>query len=149
MRISDAARSVAVLLMVATLLPACGGSSSGAAQPSLAPPMVIERFLRAANQNDLDTMARLFGTQEGPVSELWPKKEQDDRLFLLASVLRHTDYTIGQEQIVPGRRDVATKYPVRLVINGEPVEVPFTLVRGQQHWLIEQIDTQRAMRGER
>ena len=90
MRISDAARSVAVVLMVATILPACAGATSGESGPALAPPMVIERFLRAANQNDLDTMSRLFGTEQGPVAEQWPKKEQDDRLFLIASMLRHT-----------------------------------------------------------
>jgi hypothetical protein len=43
--------------------------------PALAPAMTIERFLRAVNQNDLDTMASLFGTREGPVTRTWSRQE--------------------------------------------------------------------------
>jgi hypothetical protein len=106
--------------------------------------MTIERFLRAANQNDLDTMAALFGTKEGSVARSWSRKEIDDRMFLLASLLRHSDYSISAEQIVPGRRDVATQYTVSLVLQQGPVQVPFTMVRfGDNQWIIEQIGIER------
>jgi hypothetical protein len=105
--------------------------------------MVIERFLRAVNQNDLDTMASLFGTSAGPITRAWTRKEIDDRMFLIASLVRHSDYQILGEQIVPGRRGEATQYNVRLVTAQGAVQVPFTLVLSRNQWLIEQIGVER------
>jgi hypothetical protein len=128
------------------MLSACASSpvNQGGAQSTLAPAMTIERFLRAANQNDLDTMASLFGTREGSITRTWTRKEIDDRMFLLASLLRHNDYTLSAEQIVPGRRDEATQYTVNLQLQAGPAQVPFILVRvGGQQWIIEQIGIER------
>jgi hypothetical protein len=143
MRLS-AVRSPGLLLGAVAFLCACASSAPALREPGLAPTMTIERFLRAANQNDLDTMAALFGTREGSVARSWSRKEIDDRMFLLASLLRHSDYTISAEQIVPGRRDVATQYTVSLVLQQGPVQVPFTMVRfGSDQWIIEQIGIER------
>lgn len=113
------------------------------ADGAIGPAMVIERFLQAANSNDLDTMASLFGTRDGPISGT--PKQVDDRMFVLASILRHTDYRIVSEQIVPGRRDVATQLNVNITVGGgDQVEVPFTLVQAKRGgWLIEQIAVER------
>lgn len=147
MRLS-AARSAGLLLAMA-LLSACAGSAPrSGTDSSLGPALTIERFLSATNQNDLDTMAALFGTRDGPVTRTWSRKEIDDRMVLFVSVLRHTDYTIASEQIVPGRRDEATQLNVRMVIGGDTIEVPFTLVRtNNQNWLIEEIRIDQVTRG--
>jgi len=153
MRISDAARSLLLPgLLTALLLPACtrtvvvdGGSSSSQA---VAPTMVIERFLRASNQNDLDTMASLFGTTDGPITKLWPsKQERDERMFVLASLLRHTDYSIGGQQIVPGRRDEAVEYPVTVIRNDTRALVPFRMVQADGAWLVEFVCVERLSQG--
>jgi hypothetical protein len=110
------------------------------ADPGIATSLVIEQFLRAVNANDLDTMARLFGTRDGSVLRRDPKRSVDDRMFALASVLRHQDYTISGNTIVPGRREEATQVNVRMAIGGRDVLVPYTLVLSRQGtWLIEQI----------
>jgi hypothetical protein len=143
MRLS-AARFTGLLLGVVVLLPACAGAAPRAPEHALAPTMIIERFLRAANQNDLDAMGALFGTRDGSITRSWSRKEVDERMFLIASLLRHTDYTIGGEQIVPGRREEATLYTVQLQLAQGPAQVPFTLVRTRQNsWLIEQIGIER------
>ena len=104
------------------------------------PSLVIEQFMRAANGKDLEGMANLFGTKKGPVSKQWPKDEVEKRMFILAQELRHNDFNITGEQMVPGRTDVATRVMVQLVIESQKVNVPFTLVRyGKQGWLIEDI----------
>lgn len=136
------------LLLGVVLLSACAGSGPRDAAPGsdsgLAPTMIVERFLRAANQNDLDTMATLFGTSDGPISRTWSRQESDERMFLLASLLRHTDYSIAGERIVPGRRDEATHIDVRLAVSTGTVQVPFTLVRSRnRQWLIENIGIER------
>jgi hypothetical protein len=110
--------------------------------------MTIERFLRATNQSDLDTMASLFGNREGSVNRVWSQKEIDERMLIFASVLRHTDYSITSEQVVAGRREEATQLNVQMVINGDTLDVPFTMVRtGSQNWLIENIGIDVVTRG--
>ena len=122
----------------------CAAQTVRAADDGIGPAMVIERFLRAANSNDLDTMANLFGTRDGPIADQGSRQQVDDRMFVLASLLRHSDYRIESEEIVPGRRDVATQLNVALTINQDRVVVPFTLVRSKRGpWLIEIIEVQR------
>ncbi|MEX0907808.1 MAG: hypothetical protein WD054_05715 [Gemmatimonadota bacterium] len=117
-------------------------------QAGVAPTMTIERFLRAVNENDLDTMSGLFGTRDGAIDQSWPREESDARMFLLASILRHSDYSILSEQIVPGRREEATQFLVSISTSEQQVTVPFTLVRTgeHQHWLIEQIGIESVTR---
>lgn len=139
-------RNLGLLLAAMVLAPACASAPPVASAPDtdLAPTMTIERFLRAANQNDLDTMASLFGTRDGTIARSWTRKEIDDRMFLFSSLLRHTDYSISAEQIVPGRREEATQYTVTLQLQQGPVQVPFTMVRtGGRQWLIENIAIER------
>jgi hypothetical protein len=139
----SAARSVSLLFGVVLVTSACARPVAQAPQMAFAPAMTVERFLRAANQNDLDTMGALFGTTAGSVRATWTPREVDERMFLLASLLRHTDYSIVGEQIVPGRREEATQLNVRLVVAQGPVQVPFTLVRARNQWLIENINIER------
>jgi hypothetical protein len=137
---SSSSRRRWLFLTLSSILASACSSSAAVPVSTLAPAMVVERFLRAANSNDLDTMARLFGNRDGPVGERESQKDADDWMFALASVLRHTDYQILNEQIVPGRRQEATQLVVRLV-NGElRYELPITLVQSKSSgWLIENV----------
>jgi hypothetical protein len=126
-------------LVLGPVLAACAARPAST-DSELAPAMVVERFLRAANSNDLDTMASLFGTLDGPVAQRESRKDADDWMFTLATVLRHTDYQILNEQIVPGRRQEATQLVVRLVSGEARYELPFTLVQSKRNgWLIEKV----------
>src|SRR5690606_30105079 len=86
---------------LALLLAACTTRTERiAATPAdagVAPVLTVERFLRAVNARDYETMARLFGNKEGPVRNRDPKPEVERRMFALASVLRHDDYTVEDE----------------------------------------------------
>ncbi len=109
-------------------------------QPAVAASLVIEQFLRAVNANELETMARLFGTQAGPVIDRDPRAQNEKRMFALASIMRHEDYRIEGTQVVPGRGDEATLVNVRMTVNRRAVLVPFTLVQTKRGtWLVEQI----------
>ena len=143
------AARTAGLMIGLVLFSACAGSAPRTGMSSsVGPALTIERFLAATNQNDLDTMASLFGTRDGSVTRTWSQKEIDERMLIFASVLRHTDYTIAGEEVVAGRRDEATQLNVDMVIQGDTVQVPFLLVRtGGQDWLIENIGIERVTRG--
>jgi hypothetical protein len=131
-------------LLIGTTACASGSSVStevpAPENASVATSLVIDQFLRAANSNDLDTMARLFGTSNGSILN-WEKKEDvDKRMFTIASVLRHDSYTVKRQEIVPGRRDEATRVIVGMKIGRAEIEVPYTLVWTKDRiWLIEQI----------
>jgi len=137
---------LAVFLGALLGVPAAAGAqtvqpaASRSGQPAIAASLVIEQFLRAANAQDLDGMARLFGTRKGPVSDRDPRGENEQRMFALASVLRHGDYRIEGNEIVPGRSDEATRVNVRMTIQRTTHLVPFTLVKSKDGtWLVEQI----------
>jgi len=115
-------------------------SNSPPANPEVATSLVIDQFLRAVKSNDLDTMARLFGTRDGSILERDPRDQVDSRMFALASVLRHDRYAIKGVEVVPGRRDEATRVIVATTIGDRTVDVPYTLVwTTDRIWLIEQI----------
>ena len=139
MRMTRVRGIAAALFLLTAAACASGGGASATSASGLAPSMVIERFLRAANSNDLDTMASLFGDREGPWSTTVSKKDADDRLYTIATILRHTDYKVQAEQIVPGRRDEAIRLPVELVVKDKRHLLPITLVRYRDGWLIEHI----------
>jgi hypothetical protein len=107
--------------------------------------LVIEQFLRAANENDLDTMASLFGTVNGTNIGRVPKDQLDQQLFAIASILRHESYEIVRRQIVPGRRSEATEVTVRMNMGrNRIIDVPYVLVyTNANNWLIEQIDLEK------
>lgn len=108
---------------------------------AVAPALLVERFLQAANANDIETMGQLFGTREGSLLERDPRENVEQRMFTLASLLRHDDYSIRGERVVPGRSEEAIQILTRLEQGDDISDVPFTVVRtGDGGWLVEQID---------
>jgi len=114
--------------------------AASTAPGSLEPTLVVEQFLRAANANDLETMGRLFGTSEGSSLRLESRSYVEQRMFALASVLRHQDFSIERSMAVPGRSQEAVQVLVRVLSAGEWIPVPFTVVTGRDGWVIEQFD---------
>lgn len=143
-----------LLLTAAVLLAACttrvervpdaGGSA-------LAPALVVEQFLRAAATADrapgvaeqraaLQRMGRLFGTAEGPIAERDPRTQVEQRMQVLARILRHRDFRVDSEETVAGRAGQAIRLTVLMQTDQRQVRVPFVVVRSKDGWLIEQID---------
>jgi hypothetical protein len=141
-------RSRIALAFIAALLSACVSRevpmSVAPPNSSVGPSLVVEQFLRAANSNDLATMSRLFGTREGPVVRRDPHQQNEERMFALASVLRHQDFVVEGQQVVPGRSDEAIQLIVRMQTSQRTVSVPFTMVVTRDgSWLVEQIGIER------
>lgn len=102
--------------------------------------LVVERFLQAANANDIQTMGQLFGTTSGPIVTRDSRDLVEQRMFTLASLLRHDDFSIVGEQVVPGRIGEALTVVTRVRRGSRDARVPFTVVRTRDGgWLVEQI----------
>ena len=133
---------------VLLLLAACGGNPGPDLDPRMTDPnvagvLVIEQFLRAANESQLERMAQLHGSTDGPISSLYPRAEVQARMQLMASILRHQNYQVLNVQPVPARRAEAVVANVRMQLTDRSVEVPFTLVWTGDTWLIECIELVR------
>jgi len=137
---------------------------------SVAPIMSVERFLQAANVRDLDGMARLFGTSDGPIIETggtikcgfkkfgsWfgmgdrcpTIQEVEIRMDMIAEIIRHEDYTIVSETPVAGRIGPSSRIGVNMRVNGRDIDdVPFIVVQTDEgRWLVEEIGLTRITGG--
>jgi hypothetical protein len=137
---------------------------------SVAPMLSVERFLQAANARDLDGMARLFGTADGPVIETggtfgcafkklgsWfglgdrceTLQEVEIRMDAIAQIIHHEDYTIVSEATVPGRLNPTSRIGVNMRVDGRDIaDVPFVVVRtAEGRWLIEEVGLTKIMGG--
>ena len=90
--------------------------------------------------DEIETMARLFGTSDGSVLDRYPRDEVEQRMFLIAQILKHTDYQLAGERAVPGRSRDLIEVVVRLTNAAGTVDVPFQVVRADDEWLIENIN---------
>ncbi len=130
----------ALVLLMPLAASACTTKTIGTSddRTTLGATLVVERFLRAANANDLDLMAELYGTKEGPYNRMGTKKDLDDRMFLLATVLRHSGSQIkGEGDPVSGRRDTAVNLMIELTQKDRKTTIPFQMVRYKNSWLVE------------
>lgn len=127
----------------------------------------VERFLQAENTGDLEAMARIFGTAEGPIADRtghfitcpfrrlgsWCRMgdpclswvEIELRMNLIAQILQHDDYRVRTEVPVPGRTSQTTRVGVDLVRGlSEYLDVPFEVVLTPDgRWLVESIGLER------
>lgn len=162
-------RAVFGVVLGAMLVAGCSTTvvrPGGAA--AVAPQLTVERFLQAANDRDLAAMARIFGTEQGPIGDtgstfvcFWKKigswfggedcvdrAEVEIRLDAIARVLQHQDYVLRDEEMVAGRAAPTRRVFVDLTLEeGTVVEdVPFEVVQGQeQRWYVERVDLERIM----
>lgn len=138
-------------LLAVLLCAGCGGAAPGnapAPDDDVGPALVLDRFLRAVNANDLPVLTTLFGTSDKTILELESREQAETRMFVIASALRHDDYVIEGRQVVPGRLRNATQLMVRMRLGQRQVVVPFLLVRTTAGgWRIEQVDLQKALGG--
>lgn len=137
-----------LFLALTVLTAACGAGapSQGSGMPaaeSPGPALAVERFLQAANVNDLQTMTQLFGTKDRTIVQLDGRQQAEERMYVLASLLRHDDWSIQGQRTVPGRTADATELLVRIQRRSQTAVVPMLVVRRNNGgWIIERIDVE-------
>lgn len=160
-------RRLLIFALPVLLAAGCATRSAGDGEmAAVAPMMSVERFLQAANSRDLDAMARLFGTPDGPIADTgstlgcgfkkvfsWiglgeactSAQDVELRMDAIARILQHDDYRIESESRVPGRQDPTTRVSVNVDVGNETVrDVPFFVVQTSEgRWMVEQIGLER------
>ena len=144
MRITKLGRPILPVLCL-TVLAACGGGgpAPGIAADSPGASLVVERYLQAVNQHDLRVMSELFGTAEGNMRELESVRYAEELAHIHSSLLRHDEFRILRQQVVPGRMHEAADVLVELRRGERQYVVPFRVVRRNRpagSWIIEKIE---------
>jgi len=169
-------RSIPQVLVALLALGALAGCVTTSTPPpnamaAVAPMLSVERFLQAANTGDLEAMARIFGTSRGSMADQrgttfscafrkmgsWfglgnrclTRVESELRMNAIALLLRHDDYLIRSESMVPGRQRPTTRIGVDLQQgNRRTNDIPFLVVQTSDgRWLVEEIDLSRVTSG--
>jgi hypothetical protein len=145
MRVRPGSWVAGVILLGTTACASSGGGASGttidSAYGALTAESAVGQFLDAAKRSDYQVMSRLFGTREGPANERNGRIETEQRMYILASLLRHSSYSLrrvpvaeadGQNRIAADM--VGTRYG--------NVSVPFLTSNNKGRWFVEQIGTE-------
>jgi hypothetical protein len=156
-----------VPLVTAALVSGCGGQTASSGVAPVAAQLSVERFLQAANQRDVETMGRLFGTASGPVGDTgstfgcffkkigsWfggtacvKRVEVEVRMDAIASIVQHQDYNIVREEPLPGRTSPTRRVLVDMDMGTRRVTAaPFVVVQtGEGRWLVEEVPLETIM----
>jgi len=104
------------------------------------PSVAVERFLQLSADEEYRQMGYVFGTARGPVIHRDAPGDVEQRMYGIALVLEHSEFSILRESAVPGRGGEAIRVDARILQRGEPIVVPFVTVRGPGgRWLVENV----------
>lgn len=122
---------------------ACGGGARAGDTASLAPldPMsAVRGFMDAVEAQNITTMAGYWGTRGGLAANRMDREELVRRLRVIMSYLAHDEY----EVINPGEALLQSSdqrtLNVRIQRRGCEAEIPFTVVRSNDGWLVQNMD---------
>jgi hypothetical protein len=129
-------------VLVSVGLVACGGStgkSPAAPGPVTSPRGVVEQFLQAVADSNLQKMASLWGTAAGPAAKTNQPPDYERRIVVIQAYLKNEGTAVTGDAPDGGpdrhvvqvelRRDLCTR------------TVPFTVIRlADGTWLVNQVD---------
>jgi hypothetical protein len=146
---------------------ACTAQRGPSEVAPVAAQLSVERFLQAANDRDVQSMGRLFGTAQGPIGDTgstfgcffkkvgsWfggsactKRVDVELRMDAIASVVQHQDYRIVREEPVAGRVDPTRRVLVDFEMGTGPVSAaPFVVVQtGEGRWLVQEVPLETLM----
>lgn len=140
-----APRRILGVVLALVLMAGCAGRGTPPAGGPGAPAstVAVERFLQLAADRDYIQMGWVFGTEDGPIMREYPQSEVEQRMYAIATVLRHDSFVVGPGAPVPGRMGTAERFTVRIQDGANQYDVPFIAVRGSGgRWYVEQVDLQ-------
>jgi hypothetical protein len=120
------------------LLAACGGSRTAPVQPVRTAAAAVQGFMQAVADSNLDKMATLWGTSNGPAAKTGQPPDYQRRIVIIQAYLRNESFRVTSDvPQSPDRRDLQ----VELRRQACTWSVPFVAVKtADGSWLVNQID---------
>jgi hypothetical protein len=156
-----------IAVTLSAMVSACTTQTMPNAVAPVAAQLSVERFLQAANDRDVQSMGRLFGTQNGPLGDTggtfgcafkkigsWfggtsclKRVEVELRMDAIASVVQHQDYRIVREEPVAGRTSPTRRVVVDFDMGDRAVNgAPFVVVQTNEgRWLVQEVPLEAMM----
>ena len=129
-------RAVALLVLVAVgcRTPGPGGVQTGADRPRRA----VELFLAAVNQQDIQAMSVVWGTEKGPARDQLPRQELERREIIMQQCFAHDRYRVIDE--LPG--EGGSRMLRVEITRGSVMRTPqFVTVKGpSERWYVSDAD---------
>jgi hypothetical protein len=131
-------------LIVSTMVIGCGGGSGGAGGVASLAPLdhgsAVRGFMDGVKSENFTTMAGLWGTPSGIAANDMDGEELLRRLTVMMKYLAHDEYELVDGPGALLRTDQRRIVTVRMRRGGCTSDVPFTVVRANDGWLVQSMD---------
>lgn len=129
---------------------ASGGSTpaTGDAYGAADAEEVVKRFVEAVRVADHQAMARLFGTTDGPAERRLGRAEVEQRMFILAALMRHESHQVRPERLTEGPDELRFMVEMTGTRSGD-VLVPIVVANHRDRWYVSQVVTDSFTGGRR
>lgn len=127
-------------LGIALLLAACGGGSGApAAQPAASASEAVRSFMQAVADSNIEKMASLWGTANGPASKTRQPPDYQRRVAIMRAYLRNQSYRITSDVADPDENRRAMQVEIKR--ESCTWSVPFVVIKATGgNWLVTQVD---------
>ena len=99
--------------------------------------------MNAVRASDVEAMAQLWGTREGPAADHMDSEQLDMRLAVMIRFLAHERYQVAERRTAVPREGYRS-YQVELTRQGCLLLVPFETVLTGRGWLVSNVDLEQA-----
>ena len=121
------------------LLAACGGGSAPQAEPASSATTAVRSFMQAVADSNLEKMAYLWGTANGPAAKTNQPPDYQRRIAIMQAYLRNDSFRITSD--VPETGDSRRALQVEIKRQSCTWTVPFTAIKIRDgSWIITQLD---------
>ena len=128
-----------VLVGIGYAAAACASSATNSFVGQVDPQATVASFMNAVRASDLEVMAQLWGTEDGPAAGRMDSEQLDMRLTVMIRYLAHETYQVV-ERPTAVTRERHRLYQVELTRQGCDFLVPFELVWAGSGWLVSKVD---------
>jgi hypothetical protein len=124
----------------ALLLAACGGGGGAEqAQPATSAAEAVQGFMRAVADSNIDKMASLWGTANGPASKTKQPPDWERRVVIMQAYLRNDSFRVTSD--VPDPDENRRAQQVEIKRQTCTWHVPFVSIKTRNgSWLVTQVD---------
>jgi hypothetical protein len=121
------------------LLAACGGGGAPDVQPATSASGAVRAFMQAVADSNVDKMASLWGTANGPASRTRQPADWQRRVAIMQAYLRNQSFRITSD--VPEASENRRALQVEIKRDACTWTVPFVAVKAREgSWLVTQVD---------
>ena len=132
-----------VLASLALAAAACSSAATSSFVAPVDPEVTVNNFMNAVQENNLQVMGQLWGTESGPMAGRMDADQLDMRLAVMQRYLTHERFQLVPPPPTATMREGRRMYQVEFTRFGCVIKVPIELVQVKSSWLVTNVDLTR------